>query len=76
MKPAEDGHGIIVRISSPTSTPLPTALQLPDGTVVQECRLDESPAAGDTLPAATGAQPTWTMPPYALSTAAPHPSVS
>lgn len=67
LKHAEDGNGLIVRISNPTGTPLPTTLHLPHGTSAAACRLDESPAGHTTLPAASRGRVTWTMRPYALA---------
>ncbi|MER5967607.1 hypothetical protein [Streptomyces sp. NPDC002057] len=42
LKPAEDGHGVILRVSNPTSEPSPVGVELPDGVAATTVRLDES----------------------------------
>ncbi|MFW6695794.1 hypothetical protein [Streptomyces sp. MAR4 CNX-425] len=66
LKPAEDGNGLILRVSNPTPAPLPTVLHAPRGRSADACRLDESADPGTELPPLEGGRLAWTMPPYAL----------
>lgn len=72
VKPAEDGAGVIVRLSNPTASPLPTTLHLPPGTTALACHLDETPAEEQLPPPSGGTDTgettlTWTLAPYALT---------
>ncbi|MFW6724405.1 glycosyl hydrolase-related protein [Streptomyces sp. MAR4 CNY-716] len=67
LKPAEDGKGMILRVSNPTGSPLPTRIELAAGYTVTHCRLDEQPLDAAGQPGQPG-RLTWTMKPYELAT--------
>ncbi|MEU5366848.1 glycosyl hydrolase-related protein [Streptomyces sp. NPDC005925] len=67
LKVAEDGDGLILRVSNPTAQERPASLRLPAGCSIQACRLDESPTGERRDLPATG-HVDWTMAPYELTT--------
>ncbi|MFB6550804.1 glycosyl hydrolase-related protein [Streptomyces sp. NPDC056405] len=69
VKQAEDGRGLIVRVSNPAPEPAEVLVRTPSGTSVEVCRLDETPDATGVRPvvAADGAL-RWNAAPFSLTT--------
>ncbi|MFE4601131.1 glycosyl hydrolase-related protein [Kitasatospora indigofera] len=63
LKGAEDGDGLVLRLSNPTGRVAAAEVDLPDGWRAAPVRLDESPT-GEPYP---GGRITLTLPPYGLS---------
>lgn len=69
LKTAEDGDGLILRLSNPTSETVTARLHLPPGTRISAARLDETPLPEGPATAVCDDEPAaWPLDPFALLT--------
>ncbi|MET7827006.1 hypothetical protein ABZT23_20260 [Streptomyces sp. NPDC005386] len=67
LKPAENGDGLILRLSNPTPEACEARVQVPSGTFLVPVRLDEEPTGQEPVRQSTSAS-TWPLAPYATLT--------